>query len=168
MTRLKAECPNILYLRLEAALLAPKVIAIRQATKEKIGILEGWGGLYMMELIPLGICGIMPGLALADGLDLVFKLRAGNKPAAAFQLCEKLLPQIVSSLQNLELFLFCEKRRLQARGLLSNSRCRSAGFTPDSHAAHYVDEMNDHIIQALDNAALSATSERTELGAGLH
>jgi len=106
--------------------------------------------------------------ALADGLDLVFKLRAGNKPAAAFQLCEKLLPQIVSSLQNLELFLFCEKRRLQARGLLSNSRCRSAGFTPDSHAAHYVDEMNDHIIQALDNAALSATSERTELGAGLH
>jgi 4-hydroxy-tetrahydrodipicolinate synthase len=168
VTRLMAECPNFLYIKLEEALLAPKVSAIREATKGKIGILEGWGGLYMMELIPVGICGVIPGLALADGLDLVFRLRAGSKPAAAFQLYEKLLPQIVFSLQNLELFLFCEKRLLQARGLLSNAHCRKAGFTPDPQAVRYVDELNDRIIQALENAALSATTARAERGAGPH
>lgn len=146
------ECPNFHYLKLEEALLAPKVIAIREATKGKIGILEGWGGLYMMELIPLGICGIMPGLALADGLNLVFKLRAGNKSAAAFQLYEKLLPQLVFTLQNLELFMYCEKRLLQARGILSNARCRSAAFTPDPDTVRYVDELNERIVQALDKA----------------
>ncbi|MGD0228032.1 MAG: dihydrodipicolinate synthase family protein [Terriglobia bacterium] len=163
VTRLMAECPNFLYLKLEEALLAPKVIAIREATKEKIGILEGWGGLYMMELIPLGICGIMPGLALADGLNLAFKLRAGNKSAAAFQLYEKLLPQLVFTLQNLELFLYCEKRLLQARGLLSNARCRNAAFTPDPDTVRYVDELNERMMQALDKAALSATAERAGL-----
>jgi hypothetical protein len=168
VARLMAECPNFLYIKLEEALLARKVRAIREATMEKIGILEGWGGLYMMELIPVGICGIIPGLAVADGLDLVFKLRAGNKSAVAFRLYEKLLPYIVFSLQNLELFLFCEKRLLQARGLLSNSHCRNAAFTPDSQAVRYVDELNDRIIQALEDAAPAATAEAVALGAGPH
>jgi len=153
-TRLRSECPNLRYLKLEEPLLAAKVVAMREATADEIGILEGWGGLYMMELIPAGICGVMPGLAIADALNLVFNMRRANQSAGAFQLYEKLLPQIVFALQNLELFLYCEKRLLEARGLLSNAHCRSAGFTPDAHTVRYVDELNDRILQAIKAAAL--------------
>jgi len=150
--RLRAECPNFRYLKLEEPLCAAKVSAIREATKDEIGILEGWGGLYMMELIPAGICGVMPGLAIADILNRVFDLRKANRIAEAFQLYEKVLPQIVFSLQNLELFLYCEKRLLQARGLLPNARCRSAGLTPDRFTVDYVDELNGRILREIEKA----------------
>jgi 4-hydroxy-tetrahydrodipicolinate synthase len=155
VVRLRAECPNFRYLKLEEPLLAAKVSAIREATKDEIGILEGWGGLYMMELIPAGICGVMPGLAIADILNRVFDLRRGNKSAEAFRLFEKVLPQIVFSLQNMELFLYCEKRLLQARGLLSNARCRNAAFTPDRYAVDYVNELNDRILREIEKTGLA-------------
>jgi 4-hydroxy-tetrahydrodipicolinate synthase len=155
VVRLRAECPNFRYLKLEEPLLAAKVSAIREATKDEIGILEGWGGLYMMELIPAGICGVMPGLAIADILNRVFDLRRGNMIVEAVQLFEKVLPQIVFSLQNMELFLYCEKRLLQARGLLSNARCRNAGFTPDRYAVDYVNELNDRILREIEKTGLA-------------
>jgi 2-keto-3-deoxy-L-arabinonate dehydratase len=116
--RLRAQCRNFRYLKLEEPLLAAKVRAIRETTKDEVGILEGWGGLYMMELIPAGICGVMPGLGMGDILNLVFHLRRANRIVEAVHLYETVLPQIVFALQNLELFLYCEKRLLQARGYL--------------------------------------------------
>jgi 4-hydroxy-tetrahydrodipicolinate synthase len=157
VVRLRAECPNFRYMKLEEPLLAAKVRAIREATNDEVGILEGWGGLYMMELIPAGICGVMPGLAIADILNLIFDLRRANKNAEAAHLYEKVLPQIVFALQNMELFVYCEKRLLQARGLVSNARCRSASFTPDPYTSDYVDELNDRILREIEKAGLVAS-----------
>ncbi|HEX8040698.1 MAG TPA: dihydrodipicolinate synthase family protein, partial [Chryseosolibacter sp.] len=113
--------PNFRYLKLEEALSAPKFESIIAATKGKIGLLEGWGGLYMMELIPLGIAGVMPGLAVADILQRVFLLRRKGESEEAFELFEKVMPQIFFSLQNMELFHYAEKELLIARGVLENS-----------------------------------------------
>jgi 2-keto-3-deoxy-L-arabinonate dehydratase len=74
VARLAAECPSFRYVNFEEPLLSAKLI-VRQSTGGRIGILDGTGGLYIMELIPDGLCGVMPGLALADAVDLVFKLR---------------------------------------------------------------------------------------------
>ena len=62
---------NFNYLKLEEPLGAAKIEAIIQATNGKVGVLEGWGGLFMLELIPAGIVGVMPGLAVADILQRV-------------------------------------------------------------------------------------------------
>ncbi|WP_332369204.1 dihydrodipicolinate synthase family protein [Spirosoma telluris] len=51
------ENPNFKYLKLEEPLCAPKFEQIIQATNDKIGLFEGWGGLYMLELVPIGIRG---------------------------------------------------------------------------------------------------------------
>jgi len=155
VVRLRQRCPNIRYLKLEEPTLAPKIAAIRRATDDRVGVLEGWGGLYMMELIPAGICGVMPGLAMADILNRIFDLRVQGEEEA-FVLFGKLLPQIVFSLQNMELFLYCEKRLLQARGVLDNTRCRSAAFTPDPLSVRYVDELNSRILQAIEEAGFRA------------
>jgi 2-keto-3-deoxy-L-arabinonate dehydratase len=156
VSRLSAECPRFQYLKLEEPQLAAKILAIRAAVKEKIKVLEGMAGLYLMELIPAGIVGVMSGLAIADALNVVFRLRAGNRSAEAFEFYEKLLPFIVFGLQNFELWLYCEKRVLQARGLIANPRRRNLCISPDPHSLRYVDELTDRIVQTLEKAGLSA------------
>lgn len=89
-------------------------------------------------------------------MDLVFKLRAASKSAEAFQLYEKLLPRLVFGLQNIELWLYCEKRLLAARGLLPNARCRDATLAPDPSTVRYVDGLNTRLLKALEAAGLPA------------
>ena len=164
--RLLAECPNFRYLKMEEPLLATKLRAIREATRDRVGVLDGTGGLYLLELIPAGLCGVMPGLALADAIDEVFGLRAADKSAEAFQLYEKLLPRIVYGLQNFELWLYCEKRLLQTRGLLSNARCRDPSFTPDPDTLRYVDELDARLLQVLSVATKESGSRVKKLRDG--
>lgn len=149
VVRLLSECPNLRYLKLEEPLCATKVTAIREATSDRVGVLEGWGGLYMMELIPIGICGLMPGLGMADILNRAFFLRQKGESEKAFNLYGQVLPHIVFSLQNIELYLYTEKCLLQERGVLSNSRCRTASYTADAPTQHYVRELNGRILQTI-------------------
>lgn len=53
--KLKEKHPNFKYLKLEEPLCAPKFEEIIKISKGEIGLFEGWGGLYMLELIPIGI-----------------------------------------------------------------------------------------------------------------
>jgi 2-keto-3-deoxy-L-arabinonate dehydratase len=156
VTRLSAECPGFRYLKLEEPQVTTKIVAIRGALKDRIKVLDGMAGLYLMELVPAGIAGVMSGLGIADALNVVFKLRVANRSEEAYKLYEKLLPFIVFGLQNFELWLYCEKRLLQARGLIASPRCRDASIAPDPHTVRYVDELAERMVHALEGAGLSA------------
>lgn len=138
--------PNFKYLKLEEPLCAPKFENIIHVTEGKVGLFEGWGGLYMLELVPIGIAGVMPGLAVADILQKVFLLRRANETDKAFSLFEKVMPQIFFSLQNMELFHYAEKELLKARGVLSNSIARKAAYIPDASSVKYISELNDRVV----------------------
>lgn len=137
---------NFKYLKLEEPLCAPKFEEIIKATGKKVGLFEGWGGLYMLELTPLGIAGVMPGLAVADILQKVFVLRKQGKDNEAFDLFEKVMPQIFFSLQNMELFHYAEKELLIARGVLTNSIARKAAYIPDPSSVRYIKELNQRVV----------------------
>jgi 2-keto-3-deoxy-L-arabinonate dehydratase len=154
--RLSSKCSRFRYLKLEEPQVTTKIVAIRAAVKDRVKVLDGMAGLYLMELIPAGIAGVMSGLAIADALDIVFKLRSANRSDEAFDLYGKLLPFIVFGLQNFELWLYCEKRVLQARGLISSPRCRDASIAPDPHTVRYVDELGERILHTLEKVGLSA------------
>ncbi|MCC7525613.1 MAG: dihydrodipicolinate synthase family protein [Chitinophagaceae bacterium] len=138
--------PNFKYLKLEEPLCAPKFENIIHVTEGQVGLFEGWGGLYMLELVPIGIAGVMPGLAVADILQKVFLLRRANETDKAFSLFEKVMPQIFFSLQNMELFHYAEKELLKARGVLSNSIARKAAYIPDASSVKYINELNDRVV----------------------
>ena len=144
------EHSNFRYLKLEEPLGAPKFADIIKSTEGKVGLLEGWGGLYMMELIPIGITGVMPGLAVSDILQKIFILRKKGENERAFDLFEKVMPQIFFSLQNMELFHYAEKELLIARGVLSNSVARKATYTPDASTKAYIKELNDRIVRLVN------------------
>ncbi|GAB3795217.1 dihydrodipicolinate synthase family protein [Spirosoma humi] len=145
------ENPNFKYLKLEEPLCAPKFEQIIQATNDRIGLFEGWGGLYMLELVPIGIRGVMPGLAVADILQKIFTLRSNGEDTKAFELFERVMPQIFFSLQNMELFHYAEKELLIARGVLSNSIARKAAYIPDESSINYIRELNQRILDIVND-----------------
>ena len=77
---------NFRFLKLEDPMMLDKLIAIRSETAGRISILEGWGGLYMLEGIAVGIDGIMPGAAIADLLDTVFRAAVSQPRSGAHDL----------------------------------------------------------------------------------
>jgi 4-hydroxy-tetrahydrodipicolinate synthase len=143
--------PNFRYLKLEEPLCAPKFEDIIRVTEGKVGLFEGWGGLYMLELVPLGIAGVMPGLAVADILQKVFTLRREGQNDRAFELFERVMPQIFFSLQNMELFHYAEKELLIARGVLTNSIARKAAYIPDPSSVRYIKELNKRVVDLVND-----------------
>jgi 4-hydroxy-tetrahydrodipicolinate synthase len=144
------EHSNFRYLKLEEPLCAPKFEEIIKTTEGRVGLLEGWGGLYMLELIPVGITGVMPGLAVSDVLQKVFILRKNREDEKAFDLFEKVMPQIFFALQNMELFHYIEKELLIARGVLKNSVVRKATYKPDASTMAYIKELNNRILKLVN------------------
>ena len=134
------------YLKLEEPIMAGKVQRILEVTDGAVGVIDGWGGTYMLELIDAGICGVMPGLAISDLLQAVWdKARAGDKDAA-YELFQGVLPQITYSLQSLEFFHHAEKSLLTARGVLSDPTVRDATLTIDEVDRRHIDFLNRKIV----------------------
>jgi 4-hydroxy-tetrahydrodipicolinate synthase len=150
INELRVQHPNFKYLKLEEPLSASKFEAIIQATEGQVHVFEGWGGLYLLELVPVGISGVMPGLAVADILQRIFTLRKNGDNAKAFDLFEKVMPQIFFSLQNMELFHYAEKELLIARGVLKNSVSRKAAYLPDASSIAYIQELNARILKLVE------------------
>ncbi|MCC6390444.1 MAG: dihydrodipicolinate synthase family protein [Bryobacterales bacterium] len=147
LARLHREHPHFRYVKLEEPLMAVKVAAIREATDGGLGVLEGWGGMYTMELAPAGIAGVVPGLALTDLLCHVFRLARQGRGEEARPLFEGILPQILYSLQNMELFHYAEKQLLKARGVLRNTTVRKATLTPGPHEQEYIARLNTRVLE---------------------
>jgi dihydrodipicolinate synthase/N-acetylneuraminate lyase len=146
--------PHFRWIKLEEPIMSAKVAAILQATGGNVGVLEGWGGMYMLDLIPAGICGVMPGLGIADLLALVFRRAKGGDDLGAFEVFQGVLPQIVFSLQHMELFHHAEKRLLEARGISPGSVVRELALTPDRHLERRISFLNDGILRLLDRLKL--------------
>ncbi len=137
------------YLKLEEPLMAGRVRAIADRTHGEVGVIDGWGGTFMLELMDAGICGVMPGLAVADILRVVWELgRAGNKDAA-YELFHCALPQIAYGLQSLEFFHHAEKALLVARGVLQHAAVRDATLTVHELDRLHLAFLNRKIVELL-------------------
>ena len=61
------------------------------------------------------------------------------------------LPHIVYSLQNMELFHHCEKRLLVRRGLISDPVVREPALTLDATASEYIDQLIGDVLTAVES-----------------
>jgi 4-hydroxy-tetrahydrodipicolinate synthase len=147
--RLRDTCPAFRYLKLEDPLMGPRIRAIREATDGDIGVLEGWGGMYLLELIPSGICGVMPGVPLLRVLDRAYRAAKAGRNVEAYTAFQSVLPFIVFTLQHMELFLHVEKRLLQRMGLLTYACVRDITITPDADSMAYGEFLIDQLSPML-------------------
>lgn len=137
--KLAEVCPNFRFIKLEEPRMGPKVRAIIEATGGRVEVFEGWGGLYMLELVPTGIVGIMPGLALTDVLVGAWRLAAAGEAAQSLAAFEPLVPWLAFGLSDMEFFNALEKRLLAARGLLEHATLRNPTVTIDEDSLAYAD-----------------------------
>jgi dihydrodipicolinate synthase/N-acetylneuraminate lyase len=142
--------PHFRFIKLEESLMAAKVAEMVAATEGNVGVIEGWGGMYIIELMEAGVCGVMPGLGVADLLAAVYSLMKAGRKNEAFELHHAILPQIVYSLQNMELFHHAEKQLLQARGVLPRAIVRDATVVPGEHEQRHIRFLNERVIALLD------------------
>ena len=145
ITEILDRCDNFRFVKLEDPMMVDRLIAIQSATGGRIGILEGWGGLYMLEGTAAGIDGIMPGAAIADLLDAVFTAAVSEQRERAHDLFGSLLPYISFGLQDFELFLQIEKRILARRGLITSPTVRSLTRTPSPAVLAHIDFLIDQV-----------------------
>jgi len=148
---------NISYFKLEEPMIIDKLVQIRDKVGDRVGILGGWGGYYMLESIPFGLCGIMPGVPICDLLDRVFRARQSGNDERAYDLFGSILPYIAFSLQDFELFLQIEKRLMVRRGLFLSDRCRPLSRTLSEAVSNYIDNLIDQIIRVIKREELSIT-----------
>ena len=153
--RLQASFGNFAYLKLEEPLMGTRVESIRAATRDRIGVLEAWGGMYLLELIPNGICGAMPGLAMCDLFVRVFNLASSGDMDGAFEIYRSMLPQIVYAMQNMELFHHMEKRLLQARGLLRSTVVREPFLRLEPYDAAHIEKLDRLVLAELERQGLT-------------
>jgi 2-keto-3-deoxy-L-arabinonate dehydratase len=149
LQQLRKQHQHFLFLKLEEPLMSDRVRQIVDGTSGELGVLEGWGGMYMIELMGAGICGVMPGLAVSDILQQVWsRARQGDKDGAYGDFVE-VLPQITYSLQSLEFFHHAEKALLVARGVLPEAIIREVTLTlgPDDQA--HIKFLNRKILEWL-------------------
>ena len=144
--RLREACPNFRYIKLEEPHLGPKVRQIRAACGDDVGVLLGGGGAYLLELIPAGIVGIMPGLALIDVLQRVWDLARAGQVGAAYDLFARVHPWIAFSLLSVESLNYLEKTLLVRRGVLPASHVRRPTITLDPDSAAYAELLMERML----------------------
>jgi dihydrodipicolinate synthase/N-acetylneuraminate lyase len=154
ITELHRAHPNFRYVKLEEAMMGAKVEAILHETGGEVGVMEGWGGLYMLELIPMGICAVMPGLAVSDLLNRVWTLTKDQRLEEAYEVFQGVVPQIFHSLQNMEFFHQAEKLLLQDRGVLPSANVRDLRIDLDERDTRYIHFLNGRVMALLDRLAM--------------
>ena len=144
--------PHFRYLKLEQPLMAPKVVEILEATDGAVQVLEGWGGMYLLEGVAAGVCGAMPALGVADVLQETYGLAVAGHTGAAMDRFQEVLPYVVFSLQNMELLIQMEKSLLVRRSLIAHDTVRSATLTLDPETAKHVELLVDRVLQVLEKS----------------
>jgi len=150
IAKLHRQHPHFRWVKLEEPLMAARIASILDATSGKVGVLEGWGGMYLLELVAAGICGVMPSLSLADLLARIFRLAEGGQRQEAYEVFTGVLPQIVFSLQNMELYHHAEKRLLAARGIVNETFVRDPRLELSPFDAAHIDFLNANILALLE------------------
>jgi 4-hydroxy-tetrahydrodipicolinate synthase len=154
--RLREACPNFGYVKLEEPQMGAKVRQIRARCGDAVGVLEGWGGAFMLELLPAGIVGVMPGLALVDVLQRIWDHARAGRRSEAYELFARIHPWLAFTLQSVESLNYLEKALLVRRGVLPASHARRPTITLDPDGAAYGEFLMDRMLAVVDGLPAGA------------
>jgi len=125
IAELNEEYDHICYVKEETQHALEKTREILGALGDRITVLGGSGGNYIIEQFPSGVKGWMPGTCLTDRFALVYKmLLKGDLKKARERFYNGCLP-LANFHSVSEKFVTVEKAVLKARGIISSAYCRS-------------------------------------------
>jgi 4-hydroxy-tetrahydrodipicolinate synthase len=152
--RLSDKYDNFKYIKYEVPGIGPLISNLIEATNGKVKVISGWGGSYMLEQIPAGIAGIMPGIPLADYFKRIWDLAASGNIGESMRMFSAISSYISFSLQNLEMFHHVEKRFAVRRGIMKSSVVRSVSIDLDKYQEKYLELVLDETCNVLERYGL--------------
>jgi hypothetical protein len=90
--------------------------------------------MYMLELIPAGICGVMPGLGITDLLARSFRMAREGVRKEAYRVFKEALPQIVFSLRIWNFTDLLELESDRGHGISLAQKCSPVKFRSLPHS----------------------------------
>lgn len=144
--------PDRVLYKPEAAPLGPNITALIDATGGRARVLEGSGGIALVESYRRGVTGTMPGADLIDAVVALWRaLETGDE--AAVNRISPPLSALVSLQTGLDGFLAVEKYLLVKQGVLENTLVRGpVGYTLDDATRREVDRLYDLLLAAVPGA----------------
>ena len=150
--------PEKILFKPEAAPIGPKLSKLRDSAAAagfEAKILEGSGGIFLVDSFRRGIVGTIPGMDLLDGIIALWRaLNSGNE-AAAYRLAFPISSIVSLQMQaGLDGFLAIEKYLLVKRGLMkSPHRRKPYRWELDQETAREVDRLFGILQQTLSDPA---------------
>ena len=138
--------PNFRFAKLENLLPGEKCKEVVEQSNGQVQIIYGLGGIAMMDGLAHGASAMMPGAACLEIYVRVYELYQQGHKKEAKTLFEKLVPYLSFALQNIELALRIEKRVMQKRGILPNSRLRLPTITLGAIYEKQLESLVDDVI----------------------
>jgi 2-keto-3-deoxy-L-arabinonate dehydratase len=118
--------PNVVY-KIESN---PPMECIRGVLAQQPAavIMNGYAGLYMIDVLNAGGKGVMPGCSYAEIYVEIYRLYQEGMIDESKQLHQKLLNYISKWMTSVEYLIKVEKTILQLRGLISTNYCRKPSY----------------------------------------
>ncbi len=125
----------------EATPIGPRLSALRDATDGKAPVLEGTGGIALVDSYRRGIIGTMPGADLIDVLVALWRALAAGDEERVYQLSLP-LSSLIAIQSSLDSFLAVEKYLLVKRGIFANALVRGpVGYQLDGETQAEIDRL---------------------------
>jgi 4-hydroxy-tetrahydrodipicolinate synthase len=154
--KLSNKFENFKFIKYEIPGIGPLVRKILEATNGKVKVISGWGGSYMLEQVPAGIAGIMPGIPLADFFVKIWDKASNGKRKEAMMMFSSISSYLSFSLQNMEMFHHAEKRLAVRRGIMKSDVVRSVSIDLDLYQDKYLELVLDETCAALEQYGLKS------------
>lgn len=137
----------------EGAPIGPNLSALRDQSAGRARILEGSGGILLVDSFRRGIVGTMPGMDLLDGIVALWNALEKGDDDTAYQIYFPICAIVALQMQaGLDGFLAIEKYILVKRGLFATTiRRRPNSWDLDGETAAEVDRLLAKLRNVLDS-----------------
>ncbi|BBV02336.1 dihydrodipicolinate synthase family protein [Providencia rettgeri] len=108
-------------------------------TPESI-VLNGYAGLYMLDMFNIGGKGVMPGCSFSEIYVDIYNFWNSGEKDKALHLHKKLLRYITKWMSHCEYIIQAEKTILKKRGILDSDYCRNPNYPLDNNDLKMIDD----------------------------
>jgi dihydrodipicolinate synthase/N-acetylneuraminate lyase len=135
--------PEKILFKPEAAPIGPNLSALRDASGGRARVLEGSGGILLVDSFRRGIVGTMPGMEFLEGIIALWQALQRGDDAAIYRIYFPICALVALQLQaGLDGFLAVEKYVLHQKGLFTTDRRREPNsWTMDEETRLEVDRL---------------------------
>lgn len=147
--------PDKILFKPEAAPIGPNLSALRDASGGKARVLEGSGGILLVDSYRRGVVGTMPGMEFLEGIVALWNALARGEEESIYRLYFPICALVALQLQaGLDGFLAVEKYILHRKGLFTTDRRREPNsWSMDEETRLEIDRLMMKLEEAIATQA---------------